>query len=145
MITKGIVEEIITPYQIKVRLPIYDKMENSQDATPNENLSKATICTLLNTKNQVNKNDIVFVAFEDNDISKPIIIGQLYRESLSSIPDLNVRAFTTNAVTTLDANTTIGTVSPNEIKCLEGARYNLQAQIDRLREDMEKLRRDMNA
>ena len=61
MVTKGIVEEIITPYQIKVRLPIFDGAKNTKYSVTNEELALSTICSISGSSNQVNVGDVVFV------------------------------------------------------------------------------------
>ena len=40
MVTKGIIEEVINNYSVKVRLPIYDGFDGTQGATLKNNLSE---------------------------------------------------------------------------------------------------------
>lgn len=135
MVTKGIVEEIITPYQIKVRLPIFDGAKNTKYSVTNEELALSTICSISGSSNQVNVGDVVFVAFEDNDMGKPIIIGQLYAENINTtLLNLNIGALTTNSITTLNKNTWIGEINPEEIKCLKDVNGNIQLQFNDIRE-----------
>ena len=140
MVTKGIVEDITNPYKVKVRLPVYDAVEGSRDATAIKDLSYATICTLPNTANNVEKGDVVFVSFEDNDLSKPVIIGHLFRDTeLSTRNDLDIRMLITNSTTKLYKETYIGDVKPSELQMLIGLKANIQLQIDNLQEQINRL------
>lgn len=133
MITKGIVVEVINNYQAKVRLPIFNSIASSKEGTPDSQLNIATICSLPNCNNVVQKGDIVFVAFEDNDISKPIILGHLYRENMgetySSLDLTNLKIL---GSTNLSFDTNIGNVNANEISYLQGLEGNIQTQLIKL-------------
>jgi hypothetical protein len=136
MITKAIVEEIISPYSARVRMPILNAIKGAKQSTPTDELSIATICTIPNAKNNINVGDIVFVGFEDNDYSKPIIIGHLFKENKTkdlydnTSLDLVLRSLNVQYDTTLSSNTKIGEVIGKEIQCLQGIRSNIQKQID---------------
>ena len=134
MITKGIVEEL-KGYQAKVRLPIYDGLANTKNATSNENLSYATVCVTTNLNNSLNVGDIVYVSFEDNDKGKPVILGQLYKEEMNTLADMklnsaNINQLTVNKNASLPQNTSIGSISSKEIAALSGIKDNIQNQID---------------
>lgn len=134
MITKGIVEEL-KGYQAKVRLPIYDGLANTKNATSNENLSYATVCVTTNLNNSLNVGDIVYVSFEDNDKGKPVILGQLYKEEMNTLADIklnsaNINQLTVNKNASLPQNTSIGSISFKEIAALSGIKDNIQNQID---------------
>lgn len=141
MITKGIVEDIVDKYQARVRLPIFDKVDGAKNATKDEDLSIGTVCCLPNSSYQVNVGDVVFVGFEDNDISKPIILGQLYRDvDSNTLMTLILGTLETKTSTVLSENTTIGDVSANEIKCLSGIKTNIQQQLNSIIEDISKIK-----
>lgn len=132
MITKGIVEEI-NNYSVKVRMPTYDAIEGAKEATENKDLSYATICTLPNASNLVNKGDIVFVGFEDNDLGKPIILGHLFKQNKSdTYIDLDLRKLNVWSSTSLTKDTSIGDVKSTEIAYLKGLKSNIQEQINNL-------------
>ena len=142
MVTKAIVEQIVTPYSIKVRIPLFDSIIGQKGATQTIYLNEASICSLPNTLNQVNIGDIVYVAFEDNDISKPVIIGHLYKDSAdATYYDLSVRIFNTTSNTHLCKDTWIGDVNPEEINMLKGVNANLQNQLDDIKERLTNLER----
>lgn len=133
MITKGIVEDILDEYMVKVRMPFIDSIKDAKQSTPTSLLNDAIICSLPNSNPNLNINDIVIIGFENNDLSKPIILGHLYRETASeSYIDLITRQFTVNSICKLPYQTTIGEVTPDQIKTLTGIKTNIQEQIDAL-------------
>lgn len=131
MITKGIVEDIINPYSVKVRLPLLDGIKGGKQSVSTADLSPATICSLPNSANNISVGDIVFVGFEDYDISKPVILGHLYRETGdSTLIDASFRQLSTSSTTKLSKYTSIGDISSDEIFTLKNIRFNIQNQID---------------
>ena len=141
MVTKGIVLELVNTYQAKVRMPIFNGVETSKDGTPDNRLSIATICTLPNCNNSVQPGDIVFVAFEDNDISKPIIIGHLYKEKANNTTaDIILNTLLVQSGVTLPESTTIGEVNSKEISYLHGLVGNIQKQLNYLQSQIDELR-----
>lgn len=135
MVTKGIVEEIINVYQAKVRLPVYDGFADTKNATPSDELTIASICNIPNIYNTIAVGDIVYVAFEDNDLGNPVILGQLYKEEMNTLADLklnsaNINQLTINKNTSLPQNTSIGSISSKEIAALSGIKDNIQNQLD---------------
>ena len=90
MITKGIIEEILSPYSARVRLPIFDSIKDAQNSVSTGNLRVASICSLPNCTNLLGIGDIVFVGFEDDDLGKPVILGNLVKEQPSTAnPSIN--------------------------------------------------------
>ena len=133
MLTKGIVEKVITPYKVKVRLPVFDGIEGTRNATETNELSEAIICSLPNSGNLVNIGDIVIIGFEDNDTSKPIILGHLFKETdNNTLVNLKVGALETTGATKLSKDTHIGEIKPKEIEALSGISSNIQGQIDNI-------------
>lgn len=131
MITKGTVEKVLNKWYARVRIPIYDGKEDSEGATSDVNLSQATVCALPNTLTNLGKGDVVYVAFEDDDIGKPVIIGWLQKGTgNNSEVGLTLSTLTTKSTTFLDKQTYIGDIQPFEIQKLENVRDNIQGQID---------------
>lgn len=132
MITKGIVEEIISPYEVRVRIPILDRSPTSSIATSTENLNIATICALPNCYINLQVGDVVFVGFEDNTYYKAVILGHLCREASSTTyADLILGNLT------VKDSVRLGEVTQFEINQLIGVRDNLQNQIDNLSEKID--------
>ena len=127
MIYRGIVEQIIDRYTVKVRIPLIHRASNSNEYTHVDNLPEAKISTLPNTHPNIQCGDVVVVAFENNDSTRPIIIGYLYREELT-----NTSVSTTlNSLEVIDEvklspNTSIGDISAENLQALAGIKENIQ-------------------
>ena len=76
MIQKAIVEAVENDYQVKVRIPKYDKM--SYDGTTYSELSTGIICSAPGSLVNYSVGDIVLVGFENEEVSKPVVLGLLY-------------------------------------------------------------------
>lgn len=140
MITKGIIQEIIDPYNIKLRLPTLDGADYSSEGISDEYLSTAIVCLPPKIKYNFEVGDVVIVGFEDDDLGKPIIIGCLFKQD-GNTSNIDIQAqslYSTN--TTLGKNTYIGNVKPDEIKALEGITGNIQAQINYILELIQSLK-----
>ena len=140
MIYKGIVEQIVDPYTIKVRIPKLHSVKASNEYIPTESLPNATVCTLPKTHPNIYLGDIVMVGFENNDYSKPVILGHLYKESFgehSISTEMYELIVTSHA--NLPAKTQIGKVTAEELSHLSGTAGNLQKQLDLLQEKITKL------
>ena len=131
--TKGIVTEIINKYQVRVRIPIYNKSEESPTATPNEELSIGPVCTLPGVAPNFNIGDVVIVAFEQDIYTDPVILGKLYLNDIhNTYSDVHTGELKVTSKATLPTNTRIGNVSGENISALENAHGNIQNQLDLL-------------
>lgn len=135
MIARGIVEKILDNKEILVRVPLLNKSANAPGATPTKELNPAVICNMPNCSISVKVGDIVFIGFENNDYSKPIILGYLFSDS-GNASQLNIEAdtLTVNSKVKLPADTSIGKVTSADIYNLFQSSDNLQQQIDYLKE-----------
>lgn len=135
MIERGIVEKILDNKEILVRIPLLNKSANAPGATPTEELDPAVVCNMPNCSISVKVGDVVFVGFENNDYSKPIILGYLFSGSGNS-SQLNIEAdtLTVNSKVKLPADTSIGKVTSADIYNLFQSSDNLQQQINYLKE-----------
>lgn len=128
MVTKGIIEKVNTPYEVKVNIPFLNTVQN------------AIICTLPQCNFIPNVGDIVIVSFEDYDINKPIIIGCLFKESGNlSLIDLDVQSLTTKSITKLSDMTSIGDITYDELKYLKGLQQNIQSSLKNIEDRLDKL------
>ena len=116
MITKAIIEKVISDYEVKVRIPLLDSTTAFKQSVDIDGLSSATICISPKSRFIPAVGDVVFVAFEDNDAGKPVIIGCLQKETgnISSL-DLNVESLNASSSINLSNNTTIGDLSYEKI------------------------------
>lgn len=131
MITKATVSEVIDNKTCKVRIPIFNQTKASALATPDNELSEATICTIPNYAPNVRVGDIVYVGFEDNDYGRPVLLGYLYTDKdIETYGDLVLGSLEVKTNATLPKDTSIGDVKSKELAYLQGLRSNIQGQID---------------
>ena len=135
MITKGIVEDVIDKYTIKVRCPIYDKV--AEDSLYNGELNNSHICTITGGELNLNSGDIVFVGFEDGDFTNPVILGYLGIESKSNADIKSMSLIVENSLS-LPKNTSIGDITDSNIECLSGLSSNLKGQLDNIEDKYQK-------
>ena len=108
MITKAIVEEVGRDgYHLRVRIPIFHKIENAPGSTPFKELPMALINYSPGCKPNYSPGDIVYVGFENDQYSEPVIIGSLLNDSYEnmngsiltdSINDVSIDDILTNNV-----------------------------------------------
>lgn len=126
MITKGYIQDVLSRHSVRVRIPLYNKIENVNGATPNKELSIAPICTVANIINDPHIGDIVFLAFEEDDISKPVVIGYLSLSNMGeSLTDIKCDNFEAQGDTTLSKYTKIGEIDYENIFQLKGLTQNI--------------------
>jgi hypothetical protein len=126
MLTKAYIQEVISPHSIRVRIPLFNKIANVDGATPNDELSIGCVCTLPNFITDAHVGDIVIVGFEEDNISKPVVLGYLSTPNrMDTMVDVECNRLTVNGDTTLTEHTTIGDVKPESIKCLKDLKDNV--------------------
>ena len=123
MITKGQIITVNSDNTLDVRIPIFEAASDSR----NNQVIKCTVCYNPGNLNSYKVNDVVFVAFEDNQIDKPVVIGKLYmgeEKEASNHSFSNSLTVTENA--SLPVDTTIGNVSFKQFKGLfeQGTQLN---------------------
>lgn len=80
MIQKGIIAQVIDKYNYKVRIPKYDKVESATYSTKIDDLSSGIVCSVPGIEVVYVEGDVVLLSFENGELSKPVILGLLYRE-----------------------------------------------------------------
>ena len=128
MITKAIVQsQVPNSNKFRVRIPIFDGLAGGMVSTPDCFLAEATLCTLPNAQNVVNPGDIVYVACENNDMGRPVILGHLYQKPsrTNTCIDLQLRTLKVEdkvnskvSSAKLPYNTSIDTVTANDMQKL---------------------------
>ena len=130
MLTKAYISEIINTHSIRVRMPLYNKIEGVNGATPKTELAIACVCSLPNFVTDPQVGDIVIVGFEENDTSKPVILGYLSKSTeLPSITDIKCNKLTALDDVTLPAHTNIGNVTHENLKCLLNLKDNIKLSL----------------
>lgn len=110
MITKAIIKEKVDN-KFKVRIPLFESAGNL-----NEIIFTATVCYEPGNLEAYNIGDIVFVAFENNEIKKPVIIGKLYLgEEENPRAEFLAAKLNVNTSAVLPANTSIGNITSDEL------------------------------
>ena len=138
MITKGYVEELVSSNQVKVRLPVYDKInENGTGAGFNE-LPIASVCSLPSTNPNLKVGDVVYVAFEDNNRQKPIVMGYLSMDN-NKYCDTTLQDLTVNGTSRFTSDFSIGNIDYNSFLQLKNVKVNIQNYLDKLSDSIDKL------
>jgi len=131
MITKAIIEQIINQYEVRVRIPVYNKSADAVNCTPTDQLYIASTCIPAGQSYNYNVGDVVYVGFEDNDVSKPVILGFLYNSNdLSSTSDYQIRNLYVDSEAVLPKYTNIGSITGSEINTLSGQTRNISGQFE---------------
>lgn len=109
MIQRAIVEQVIDAYSVRVRIPMYNKAAYDPTATPTNQLYIATILTFPGCYPAYQPGDVVIMAFENEVVSQPTILGLLYRKDMNtSVIDINAGSIRVSVDAELPQNTSIG-------------------------------------
>lgn len=118
MITKAKVEQISPDgYHVKVRIPTLHKIEGAPGATPFEELPYALVCYAPGCKPNLTVGDIVYVGFENNQISEPVILGMLLNNTFTnSSTTINADSLNVNIDAQLPYNqTNVGNINVSDL------------------------------
>ena len=93
MLLKGIIEDIIDEYTVKVRIPVMHGAPGVSGSTPTKNLLDACTCVSPTLNITYHIGDIVILGFEHDDQEKPIILGFLYSgHNILSMTDITTNS-----------------------------------------------------
>ena len=127
MLVKAYIEERGSDNTYKIRIPTLNKIKNDSLSTTNEFF--ASVSSILNCKIDLYIGDCVYIDFENNDRSKPIIVGSVVSNRLSDYK-FNSLVIDNNAILSNDIK--IGDISFDELKCLDGMSENIQYEVNSL-------------
>ena len=137
ILTKGIIEEVVSPYKAKVRLPVYHGIKTDNYSVKTKDLPEATLCAMPNCDYALNAGDIVYCSIEDNDFSKPVILGFLYKQDKAQTAvDMSVNSLGVVTNTSLPEDTAIGKVGSESIQNLLGIDGNIQRTLSNMNSDL---------
>lgn len=139
MLTKGYIQAVLSPHSVRVRLPIFNKVENVQGATPVEELSTAPICTLPHFIQNPQIGDIVFVDFEEDQYSHPVVLGYLSIENNKpNFVSATLEDLTALGKTRLGTDTNIGEIDYKNIATLKGMEKLITEEFNSVRQDIKR-------
>lgn len=146
MLAKAFIQEVISPYSLRVRIPSVNKIEGVNGATPNNELYVAAVCSNPNFVINAHVGDVVILGFEDDDISKPIVLGYLStNKSMETLTNMHCDEFKADGDISLSGQTSIGDVSPSSIHCLKNQKENISDEFHSVRRDAEELKKSIEA
>ncbi len=140
MIVKAYIESVLEGGGYKIRIPTLDKVQKSSLNVNDSSI--AEVCSVVNSDINLNLNDVVYVDFENDDRSKPVIIGCLSKNTVGSNYILDSLNVSNNA--SLPKNTSIGNISYSELSCLVGTTSNIEEQILSINESFEEISNNTN-
>lgn len=137
MVCKAIVQSKLSDYKVTVRIPSIQKGLESIGATPQNQIPTATISIAPGIYPSLRTGDTVIVSFEDDDLSRPIILGILYTQNCKGVlADIVGNSLVIKVNAKLPEETSVGKVTSKSIKNLENLSENVQ---DRLNKDKKRL------
>lgn len=139
MIRRAIVEQVVSPFRVRVRIPEVDRAKKSSQHIPTEELEELTVCVPAGWHPNFQVGDIVIVSYDAFSPDESVVIGFLYKESLSSVSEAELSQLVVNDFATLPINTTIGEVTSTQIQYLSGVQDNIQKQLNSLQEQIDQL------
>ena len=134
MVTKAIVEQVLNEHSVKIRIPILDKVIDASMGTPIKNTQIASECVLPNFKYNFNIGDVVFVDFEENNMDSPVVLGYLTNTSKQRT-DGTLLSISVESGTILPKDTSIGSVTGEELNYLNDVTFNIQNEIDSINDN----------
>lgn len=148
MLTKGYIVELSTSTsnKFKVRIPLFDSA--GQDTLTNsDNVVEATLCYEPSNLDSYEVGDCVFIEFENDEESKPVIIGKLYTtDSKENRGFGNLSTLNVSSSASLPLDSTLGDVKLQTI--IDNLKLS-QANSDRIDQisagDVSQLTKQVNA
>jgi hypothetical protein len=137
MIYKGVVESVSGKTAI-VRIPRLDKSANAVGSINAGQLSEACMCALPGIVVNLQKNDIVFVDFEDTINESPVILGTLGGFNTTSKCNITCSDLVVGITAELPKETKIGEIKYTHLNKLSGITYNIQSKFDELLRRLDK-------
>ena len=127
MVCKAKIEEIISDYKVRVRVPTFHRGEESIGATPSLDTPVATICIPPSVYPSIRVGDTVWVDFEDDNVDKPVVMGILYSSGcFTTKSDIKCTSLEVKDSAILPENTSIGPITSQNISHLNGLNENVQ-------------------
>lgn len=137
MVSKAIIEEV-THYGAKVRIPTIHKSSFATGADSIYHLDEALICSLPGVKPNFQVGDVVYVAFEEDNTSTPVILGMLNSSKSDSYCDMKASSLEVVVNASLPHDTAIGEVKSKNIDKLLNIEVNIARELVRIKKELSK-------
>ncbi len=141
MIRRAIVEQVVNPFRVKVRIPEVDRAKKSSQHISTDELDELTVCVPAGWHPNFQIGDIVIVSYDVFSPDESVVIGFLYKENLESISEVDITQLIVSSYAKLPKNTTIGDVTSIQLQNLTGVKDNIQKQLDSLQEQINQLQK----
>lgn len=142
MITKAKIESILNDGNYAtVRIPMYNKASTAVGATHSNHLNSAPIVALPGITPKYQVGDTVYVAFEDDDTSQPVILGNIISAATNSISNIKVHSIEATSDIQMPGKINLGNTEYNEVDINVAIRKLNDAlkRIEKLEEQIKKL------
>lgn len=134
--TRAFIEGKVDDFHYRVRIPVLNKLDSSVGATPTKELAIATIATPPGISPKFKNGDLVFIEYEEQDTSKPVIVGRMFNTLTSSIvSDAQFDSVQVSVNAHLPNDSTVGNNNSQNLKYLNGLTTNVQTNLDTLNVD----------
>lgn len=140
MLKKGIIEAVDGD-KATVRIPNIDKSLSAVANISDSDLTPSPISTLPGIHPKLQAGDIVILGFEDDNFSKPVILGTLLSKPTSSVCNITANSFISTGASKFNKDTAIGDVSPQNIEALLGYNTQLATDLANLRNQVSELQK----
>lgn len=143
--TRAFIEGRVDDFHYRVRIPILNKLSSSVGATPTNELAVATIATPPGISPKFRTGDLVFIEYEENDTSKPVIVGRMFNTLTSNIAsDAYFDSVTVSVNATLPKDSNVGDTTSQNLIYLNGLNSNIQYQLDNINIEKDNLQTQIN-
>lgn len=137
MLTKGyIIEKIKNNNKYLVRIPYFEKAGIQE-----KSYFEASLSHNPSSMHNYNTNDCVYIGFEEDDISKPVIIGKLYIDTAEGTSRgsefINTLKVTDKAI--LPANSQFGDINVNDLLLMLKHKNNLEDRLSTIEASLKDL------
>lgn len=128
MITKAVVMATNAKGEVLVKIPVLDNQE-----------SWAPISTIPNCDLNLSAGDIVFVSFEENFLSTPVVVGSLSTSTKKNAKNISLDVYSIDieAQAKLPENTSIGNITSAQLKLLENIDENVKESLDNINKSID--------
>lgn len=131
MLDRGIIVATLDSYHFKVRIPSLNKSDSAVGGTPNNELYTAVVSSSPGVYPALRVGDVVIVGYENDDVSRPIIIGLLFNRDFSDTEsDAIFSSLTVNVNAVLPEDTSIGEITSDNIYSLKNLDMNIREKFN---------------